>query len=124
MSKATKVSIQSTDPGYPSDASSVTKEVTKSSPNDKVVVNAWETGVNTNSRKAVVALKISTGPNPTASFDSKGVVTLTASNTGTTAFLLVELDTADPNNWTVNLNTSGGTSAMFRKGSGGGGRKR
>ena len=124
MSKATKVSIQSADPGYPSDASAVTKTVSRASATDKVVVNAWSTGVNTNSRKAVVALKISTGEKPTASFDANGAVTLTATNTGTTAYLLVELDTADPNNWTINVNTSGGSGINFRKGSGGAGRKK
>lgn len=124
MSRAVKVSIQSTDPGYTNDASQVTKSKSKGGAGDQVTVDAWETGTNGQSRNAVVVLKISTGAGPTASFDANGVVTLTASGNGTSDFLLVEIASSDPNNWTVNLNTSGGSGYKFVKGNGGAGRPR
>ncbi|HRH37305.1 MAG TPA: hypothetical protein PK760_03105 [Flavobacteriales bacterium] len=122
MSKALKCVIQSTDPGYPNDASAVTKSTTKTGTGDRVVVSALETGNNA-ARNAVVVLKVNSGANPTVTTDANGGVVLTASNTGVTSYLLVELATSEPNNWTVNLNTSGASNYIFKKGNGGGGRK-
>ena len=122
MSRATKVSVQSADPNYPKDADKVTKTVTKQGTNDTMVVAAWETG-NPTTLNAVVVLKVSSAANPTATIDGSGNVTVTGSGTGKTNYLLIEINSADPLNWTVNLNTNGGSGYNFRKGNGGSGRK-
>lgn len=122
MSKVTKVSIGA-DPGYTNDASLVTKTPSKGVTGDNVVVGPWQTGINT-ARTTVVVLRVSVSGTPTVSTNpTTGVVSLTASGTGTTAFLLCEIDTPNPNNWSVNLVTSGGTTYKFQKGTGGAGRK-
>ncbi len=125
MSKATAASTQTKDPGYAPDTSAVTKSTTKQGSNDTVTVAACEDGNDsTPSRNAVVVLQISSDGKSTASVNSTtGAVTLTATGSGTKMYIVVTLNTSDSGNWTVYVNTSGGTNYTFTKGSGGGGHK-
>lgn len=125
MSKVTAASTQTVDPGYASDTSTVTKSTTKQGGNDKVTVVACEDGNDsTPARNAVVVLQISSDGKSTATPNSTtGAVTLTATGSGTKMYLMCTLNTSDSGNWTVYVNTSGGSTYTFTKGNGGGGHK-
>lgn len=86
---------------------------------DNVSVNPYQDG--TKGTSAQVVLKVNSDGKSTARVDSKNVVQLTASGSGTDMYLTVGMSASDPNNWTVNLQTSGGTTYQFTKGNGGGG---
>lgn len=112
-------SIGTADPNYTNDKSSVTKTASKQGANDSVTVNASEDG--TSGGKAVVVLMVNSDGKSTVSVDSKNVVQLTASGSGTNMYITINMTASDPNNWTVNVNTTGGSTYKFVKGSGGGG---
>ncbi|HMC96948.1 MAG TPA: hypothetical protein VKG92_04810 [Flavobacteriales bacterium] len=121
MSKASSASVTTTDPGYPNDKTAVTKSTTKAGPGDTVSVNPDEDGTNAG-RNVVVVFSVNANARATATADANsGVVTLTASGSGTAQYLVVTLNSSDPANWTVYVNTSGGTNYTFTKGNGGGG---
>ena len=112
-------SIGTADPNYTNDKSSVTKTASKQGANDSVTVNASEDG--TSGGKAVVVLMVNSDGKSTVSVDSKNVVQLTASGSGTNMYITITMTASDPNNWTVNVNTTGGSTYTFKKGNGGGG---
>lgn len=121
MSSAVGANTQTNDPGYGPDTTAVTKSTTKQGNNDKVTVGACEDGNNA-ARNVVVVLQISSDGKSTATADIRtGIVTLTASGSGTKMYLVVTLSSSDSGNWTVYVNTSGGTNYKFVKGTGGGG---
>ena len=120
MSSATSASVSTTNPGYPSDKGSVTKNKTKSGTNDSVAISPSEDG--TSNRNVVVVLEVNANAGATASVEG-GNVKLTASGSGTLQYLSVTLNSSDSGNWTVYVNTSGGSNYNFVKGNGGGGHK-
>ncbi|MBK6754154.1 MAG: hypothetical protein IPG69_11320 [Flavobacteriales bacterium] len=112
-------SIGTANPNYTDDKSSVTKSVSKQGVNDTVTVSASEDG--TNAGKTVVVLLVNSDGKSTVSVDAKNVVQLTASGSGTNMYITINMSASDPNNWTVNVNTTGGSTYTFKKGNGGGG---
>ncbi len=122
MSTATNATVTTTDPGMNKDGGDVTTSRTKTGTNDTVTVGPWEDGTNT-SRNVQVVLQVNAAAGARATVDSRsGSVTLTASGTGTVQYLVITLNSSDPNNWSVTVNTSGGSEYTFTKGSGGGGK--
>lgn len=121
MSQATNATVSTINPGYPSDKGSVTKNKTKSGTNDSVKVDPGEDGIS--NRNVVVVLEVSANAGATATVDRSGNVILNASGTGTLQFLSVTLNSSDSANWTMYVNTSGGSNYTFTKGNGGGGHK-
>ncbi|HMC96947.1 MAG TPA: hypothetical protein VKG92_04805 [Flavobacteriales bacterium] len=107
-----------TDPKYPA-TTDVTKTVTKAGTNDSVTVDAIQAG-NTPGHDAVTVFKVTASDRVSTGVD-KGNVILTATGGSNTTYLSVVLNQADPANWTVNVNTSGGSNYTFTKGNGGGG---
>ena len=119
MSRVSSVSVSTTDPNYTRDSSQVTKTPANGASNDSVTVSAWEDG--TSGTNAVVVLQVNAGATPTASTDANGNISIQASGRGTNYYLSATLNSSDPNNWTVQVGTSGGSNYQFKKGSGGGG---
>ncbi len=111
--------LNTTRPSYTDDKSSVTKTVTTQVAADKVSVDASMDG--SNAGKAVVVLKVNSDGKSTASVDAKNVVQLVATGSGTDMWMTMPMSAADPNNWTVNVQTVGGSTYVFKKGNGGGG---
>lgn len=120
MSQVTNVSIGLADPGKTDDKSQVTKTTSKQGTNDTVSVDACEDGTDSN-RNAVVVLKVDSNGRSTARVDGSGNVYLDASGSGIASYMSVTLNSSDPNNWTVQVGTSGGSNYQFKKGNGGGG---
>ena len=84
-----------------------------------MTVNAYQDG--TSASKAQVVLKVNSDGKSTVSVDKNNVVQLSASGSGTDMYLTVGMTASDPNTWTVNLKTTGGSTYKFQKGNGGGG---
>ncbi len=123
MATVTAASVPSTtDPGDPS-AGTVDKTENSKGSNDTVTVNITEDTTRTENGKtnAQVVLKINADRGATVGLDGRGGVTVNASGSGTDQYSTLTLNTADPNNWTVNVGTSGGSTYVFKKGGGGGG---
>lgn len=121
MSRASSASIDARDPGRTRDTDKVSKTVPKQGTNDTVTIEAWEDGVDNRTRNAVVVLKVGSDGRSRASVDAQGNVVLDAQGKGVNSFLSVTLDSSDPNNWRLQVGTSGGTIYVFAKGQGGGG---
>lgn len=121
MSRASSASIDARDPGRTRDTDKVSKTVPKQGTNDTVTIEAWEDGVDNRTRNAVVVLKVGSDGMSRASVDAQGNVVLDAQGKGVNSFLSVTLDSSDPNNWRLQVGTSGGTIYVFAKGQGGGG---
>lgn len=112
----TKVTVQSSDPGYPA-ATGVTKTGSPVS-GDLVVVDLIQQGT-TAQGKVLVVLRVRANNGMTATF-SGGKVTISGSGNGATHYVIVELATGDAANWTVDVATwPGGSSYKFVKGNGG-----
>ena len=111
--------LNTTRPSYTDDKSSVTKTVTTQVAADKVSVDASMDG--SNAGKAVVVLKVNSDGKSTASVDSRNVVQLVATGSGTDMWMTMPMSASDPNNWTVNVQVKGGSGYKFVKGNGGGG---
>lgn len=112
--------MQASNTSYTADATSVGKTVTKSAAGDTVTVSAYQDGLKGTS--AMVVLQINSDGKSSATTDpSSGVVTLNASGSGTISYLVLTLGSSDSANWTVYVNTSGGSNYKFVKGTGGGG---
>lgn len=119
MSKGTAVSISTSNTTFSSDTSSVSKNGTTAA-GDTVTVNAYQDG--TSGSSAVVVLQVNSNGRSTASVDkTTGIVTVNATGSGITMYLSVTLNSSDTGNWTVYVNTSGGSTYTFTKGRGGGG---
>lgn len=111
------------DPGKPA-AGTVTKTTDRTGTNDTVVVSITEDTTTSSGGKtyAQVILKINADDGARIALDPRtGGVTVTASGSGTDQYSTLTLNTADPNNWTVQVGTSGGSGYTFTKGGGGGG---
>ncbi len=122
MSRVSSVSVGTNDPNFTRDGSQVTKSPANGASNDSVTVSAWEDG--TSGTNAVVVLQVNAGATPTASTDASGNISIQASGRGNNYFLSATLNSSDPNNWTVQVSTSGGSTYTFTKGNGGGGHKK
>ncbi len=119
MATAQSVSMQSSDPGRNGDTGSVTKSVSIKGVNDNLTVDAFEDGMN--GRNAQVVLKVSSDGRATASVDANNNPYITGNGGSSVQYLLVNLNSSDPDNWTINVGTSGGSTYVFKKGKGGGG---
>lgn len=119
MSKGTGVTISTSNTSLSNDTASVSKSGVKAA-TDSVTVNAYQDGSSAGS--VVVVLQVNSDGKSSASVDPKtGIVTLNATGSGTTMYMSVTLNSSDTGNWTVYVNTSGGTNYTFTKGGGGGG---
>ena len=116
MSQVQSATVVGTDPGLPNDRQYVTKEVIRQGEGDKVTVDAFEDG--DEGTNEIVVLEVNCDGRASASPQRDGSVLLTASGSGVTEYLKLELDQSDPDNWSVTVNTSGGSSYTFKKGSG------
>ncbi|MCB9170260.1 MAG: hypothetical protein H6597_04510 [Flavobacteriales bacterium] len=110
-----------TDPKM-SGAGTVDKTETTRGANDTVTVDAVQDGLTKDGRHAQVVLKIGSDGNVTMKVNSDGSATVEASGAGKTDYTILTLSTSDPNNWTIHVNTKGGSVYQFIKGHGGGGR--
>jgi hypothetical protein len=126
-SKVTTSNVQSNDP---SDNTAIVYDPGKSTitrnPSDKVSVNQTEGKVNLDDKKnptnLELVLQISADANPTVTVNADGSITLTATaNSPTTQYVVCQMNTIDPGNWTLPVRTSGGSTYRYIKGTGGGG---
>lgn len=116
---ATSAFVQANDPGYKDNRTAVTKTTVAAGAGDDVTVNAYADGLS-GGKKVVVVLTVNAEAQATSSVDqATGVVRLNGTGSGKTQFLLVTLSSTDILNWTVYVNTSGGSTYRFVKGDGG-----
>ena len=118
-SEVLTASVTTTDPEYTNNNDVVVKQTNRRGEGDRVAIQCEEDAVNSNGN-VVIVLYVNSNGGATASIQEDRSIRLDATGGGLNEYLEVELNQSDPNNWTVNLNTSGGSSYTFKKGSGGG----
>jgi hypothetical protein len=103
-----------------SDTSGVFLTGSKTDPKDEVTVEPY--GTLAGKDHTVIVLQVTHGNETPATDQLDGDnMTLKASGTGNTSYLSLILEGNDPNNWDINVNTSGKSVYTFSKGRGGGG---